>query len=89
MKDVFIDFNVKFGLEKIWKWKLWIVLSCVVAGIIAIFLSFKMADEYKNAIGFHFAALARLHVGRLYPLHQAIAVNSINHGIPNEGNLVI
>lgn len=35
MKDVFIDFNIKLGIEKLQKWRYWIAGITVAAGIVA------------------------------------------------------
>lgn len=52
MKDVFIDFNVKFGLEKIWKWKWWILGASAAAGIISIVVSLRIPNEFKSTSSF-------------------------------------
>jgi hypothetical protein len=52
MKDIFIDFNVKFGLEKLWKWKIWILAALVVTAAVAYLLSLRMPNEYKATASF-------------------------------------
>lgn len=52
MKDILIDFNVKFSLEKIWKWKFWILGACAIAGAISIYFSFKIPNEFKSSASF-------------------------------------
>ncbi len=52
MKDIFVDFNVKFGLEKVWKWKWWVAGSGVAAAIVSIFFSLRLPDEYKSTASF-------------------------------------
>lgn len=44
--------NVKFGMEKMWRWKWWIVASCVVAATVSILLVRQMQDEYKSTAAF-------------------------------------
>src|SRR5687768_8085023 len=51
-KNVSMEHNVKFGLGKLWRWKIWILAACVAAGVISIFLSQKMPDEYKSTATF-------------------------------------
>ena len=52
MKDIFIDFNIKFGVEKIWKWKWWILGACVVAAVGSFIYSSQMDIEYKSTASF-------------------------------------
>lgn len=52
MKDIFVDFNVKFGLEKVWKWKWWVFGAGVLAGIVSIVWSLQLPDEYKSTASF-------------------------------------
>lgn len=47
-----MDYDVKFGVAKLWKWKWWIVAACVVAGVISIYFSSQMPDEYKSTAAF-------------------------------------
>jgi len=44
--------NIKFGMAKLWRWKLWILLSCAIASTIAIILVQQMPDEYKSTAAF-------------------------------------
>jgi capsule polysaccharide export protein KpsE/RkpR len=44
--------NVKFGVEKMWRWKWWILASCTAAVVISIFMVQQMQDEYKSTAAF-------------------------------------
>lgn len=52
MKDILIDFNVKFALEKVWKWKLWLLGACLVAGVITFFTTKRLHDEFMSEASF-------------------------------------
>lgn len=52
MKDIFIDFNIKFGVEKIWKWKWWILGACVLAAVGSFIYASQMDIEYKSTASF-------------------------------------
>ncbi|HHG83827.1 MAG TPA: hypothetical protein ENJ82_03685 [Bacteroidetes bacterium] len=51
-EDSAIEYDVRFGVAKLWKWKWWIVAACVVAGAISIYFSSQMPDEYKSTAAF-------------------------------------
>jgi hypothetical protein len=44
--------NVKFGLSKLWRWKIWILAACTASAVISIVLSQKMPDEFKSTAAF-------------------------------------
>lgn len=44
--------NVKFGLGKLWRWKIWILAACIAAAVISILLSQRMHDEFKSTAAF-------------------------------------
>lgn len=44
--------NVKFGLGKLWRWKIWILAACIASAVISIVMSQKMPDEYKSTAAF-------------------------------------
>lgn len=44
--------NVKFGVEKMWRWKWWILASCTAAVVISILMVRQMQDEYKSTAAF-------------------------------------
>lgn len=52
MKDAVMDFSVKFGLEKLWKWKWWIAIASIIAGVLSVLLSLRINDEYKSTAAF-------------------------------------
>lgn len=52
MEENFIDFNIKQGLDKLWKWKFWITGACVLAGVISILVSLQMQDEFRSKAAF-------------------------------------
>ena len=47
-----MEHNVKFGLGKLWRWKLWILAACVAAGVISIVMTQRMQDEFKSTAAF-------------------------------------
>lgn len=47
-----VEYDVRFGISKLWKWKWWILVACVVAGGISIYLTSRMPDEYKSVAAF-------------------------------------
>lgn len=61
-----IDYNINFGLQKLWKWKVWILVACLMAGGISIFFSLQIRDEYRSAATFvppSFSALGTMTFG--------------------------
>lgn len=52
MKDILIDFNVKFALEKVWKWKWWLLGACLVSGAITFFATKRLHDEFMSEASF-------------------------------------
>lgn len=52
METSSMDFNVRFGINKLWRWKWWIVVACVVAGTVSTIFALKMKDEFKSSAGF-------------------------------------
>jgi capsule polysaccharide export protein KpsE/RkpR len=52
MENVSMEHNVKFGLGKLWRWKLWILAACVAAGVISIVMTQQMQDEFKSTAAF-------------------------------------
>lgn len=66
MKDILIDYNVNFGLNKLWKWKIWILVACFLAGGISIFFSLQIPDEFRASATFvppSFSALGTMTFG--------------------------
>ena len=52
MKDSSVEYDVRFGIAKLWKWKWWILVACIVAGGVSIYLTSRMPDEYKSVAAF-------------------------------------
>jgi capsule polysaccharide export protein KpsE/RkpR len=50
--DISMENNVKFGLGKLWRWKYWIIIACIASGVISIFFSQQMTDEFKSTAAF-------------------------------------
>jgi hypothetical protein len=46
------EFNVKFGVGKLWRWKTWIIAACLAAGVISTILSMRLPDEYLSRATF-------------------------------------
>jgi hypothetical protein len=44
--------NVKFGLNKLWRWKIWIFVACIASGVVSFLLSQRMNDEFKSTAAF-------------------------------------
>ncbi|MFN8396202.1 MAG: hypothetical protein U0176_16345 [Bacteroidia bacterium] len=47
-----MEHNVKFGLGKLWRWKIWILGTCIAGGVISYLLTKSMPDEYKSTASF-------------------------------------
>ncbi len=47
-----MEHNVKFGLGKLWRWKIWILAACIASAVISILLSQRMPDEFKSRASF-------------------------------------
>lgn len=52
MENTSVEHNVKFGLGKLWRWKIWILAACVAAGVISFVLTQRMPDEFKSTASF-------------------------------------
>ncbi len=52
MEDNFVDYNINKGLNKLWRWKFWIIGACVLAGVISIAVSLQMQDEFRSSASF-------------------------------------
>ncbi|MEM1000437.1 MAG: hypothetical protein AAGN35_25520 [Bacteroidota bacterium] len=52
MKDSSVEYDVRFGIAKLWKWKWWIFGACVVAAVVSIYLTSRMPDEFKSTAAF-------------------------------------
>lgn len=52
MEESGIDYNIRNGLKKLWRWKFWIIGAVVVAGGVSIFFSLKLQDEFKSTVAF-------------------------------------
>ena len=47
-----MEHNVKFGLAKLWRWKIWILAACIASAVISFLMSQRMPDEYKSTAAF-------------------------------------
>lgn len=47
-----MEHNVKFGLAKLWRWKIWILVACVASAVISFLMSQQMPDEFKSTAAF-------------------------------------
>ena len=52
MEENGVEYNIRSGLKKLWKWKFWIVGACIVAGGVSIFFSLKLSDEFRSSVSF-------------------------------------
>jgi len=52
MEENGIEYNIRLGLKKIWRWKFWIIGACILAGGVSIFFSLKLQDEFKSTTAF-------------------------------------
>lgn len=52
MENVFIDFTIKFGLEKVWKWKWWIGALVSASSLGAFLWASQMAPEFESRAAF-------------------------------------
>lgn len=52
MEENFVDYNIKQGLNKLWRWKFWIIGALVLSGVISIFVSLRMQDEFRSTVAF-------------------------------------
>ena len=52
MEENGIEYNIRTGLRKLWRWKFWIIGACIIAGGVSIFFSLKLSDEFKSTVSF-------------------------------------
>lgn len=73
MEDNSVDYNIKQGLNKLWRWKLWILGAVILSGIISIFVSLRMADEFRSTVSF------------VPPSYSALTTMTFGNGIAYRG----